>query len=454
MNTERKRRKGRRGWPKLLLAPLAGCLLGGPGCVGPGVGPADAPPNLIAGAGVSAGGTVPTWHEIKDTLGLTRTGATVAPPADSLVLRGESLVPEKSNILLVDAKGKPTADARMIAAREAFRQENYARAEDMFYDVADDKNTSATLAAEAIFYRAECLRLQGHYPKAADLYVDLMNKFHHNPYREQAIQHMFEIANYWLEDTREEMKEEKEKREGKRWFVWPRFISFDKTKPILDREGRAVEKLEQVRLYDISGPLADQALFMAGTVKLFNENYREADHYFSQIHKRHPESPLAPKAVELAIFCKHMSTGGSDYDGRKVAEARQLVQDAYRKYPELVKTKREFLERQMQGITLQQAETDFNTAEFYKRTGHPASAYWYYEVVRRRYPGTKYAEKSTERMTEIRARLEKDQVALPGAGPAPPGPASDRSWQPPAQAGPPVAATPAPPNRMPALPSR
>src|SRR5919109_643019 len=145
--------------------------------------------------------------------------------------------------------------------------------------------------------------------------LDLLNKFAHSPYREQAVQHMYEIANYWLDDTREEMREEKERKEGKRWFVWPRFVSFDRTKPLLDREGRAVEKLEQVRLYDIKGPLADRALFLCGAVKLYNEDYREADHYFSQVHTSHPDSPLAPKAVELAIYCKHMSTGGPEYDG-------------------------------------------------------------------------------------------------------------------------------------------
>src|SRR5262249_21912498 len=160
------------------------------------------------------------------------------------------------------------------------------------------------------------------------------------------------------------MREDKERREGKRWAVWPRFFAWDRTKPFMDREGRAVEKLEQVRLFDLNGPLADHALFMCGTVKLYHENYREADHYFSQIHATHPNSPLAPKAVELAIFCKHMSTGGADYDGRKVAEARKLVQAAFQSYPELARDKEKFLTEQLIGINMQQAEKDFKIAEF------------------------------------------------------------------------------------------
>jgi outer membrane protein assembly factor BamD (BamD/ComL family) len=277
-----------------------------------------------------------------------------------------------------------------------------------------------------MYYRAECNRLQGYYPKAADLYVNLLNKFSHTPYREQAIQHMFDIANYWLDDTRAEMREYKEKREGKRWVVWPRFISFDRTKPFLDREGRAIEKLEQVRLHDGRGPLADHALFMCGVVKLFNEDYRNADTYFSEVANKHKDSPLAAKSVELAIYCKHMSTGGSDYDGRKVAEARTLVQTAFDNYPSLAHEKRAFLLRQLDNINLQQADKDFKMAEFYQRTGHPGSAYFYYELVRRRYPGTKYAEMSVKRMNELRGKLEKEQAKQasgPPAGPGPGGPA-------------------------------
>src|SRR5262249_44330772 len=153
-----------------------------------------------------------------------------------------------------------------------------------------------------------------------------------------------------------------------------------------------------------NGPLADRALFLAGTVKLHNENYRDADHYFSQIHARHPESPLAPKAIELAIYCKHMSTGGPDYDGRKSAEARQLVQAAFRSYPKLAEEKRGFRERQMEGISLEQAQKEYNMADFYRRTGHPGAAYFYYKLVERRYAGSALARQAGQKAEEVRAK--------------------------------------------------
>jgi outer membrane protein assembly factor BamD (BamD/ComL family) len=343
---------------------------------------------------------------------------------ESLVLGAEGLAPEKQAKTALPEQ----MSQALAAAREHFRKEEYAKAEPLFTYVSEKDKNPPPAIQESMYYRAECLRLQGYYPKAADIYAGLLNKFPNTQYREQCVQRMYDIANYWLDDTRAEMREEKEKADGKRWIVWPRFVSFEKSKPLLDREGRAVEKLEQVRLHDLNGPLADQALWMCGIVKMYNENYREADNYFSQIPNRHPDSPLAPQALEYAIFCKHMSTGGSDYDGRKTAEARKLVQTAFRSYPSLANDpeKRAYLEDQVKGIDLQQAEKDYKIAEFYRRTGHPGSAYFYYQLVRKRYPDTKYARMAEESWNNLREKLESKQ----GDASVTNAPAGGSGWQP------------------------
>ncbi|MCY2938604.1 MAG: tetratricopeptide repeat protein [Planctomycetota bacterium] len=294
-------------------------------------------------------------------------------------------------------------EGRLAGGREYFRQGEYSKAEAIFHRLYRNQKNPLPVLEEARYYEAECLRLQGHYPKAADTYVDLLNKFDRTQYKEQAVQHMYDIANYWLDDTRTQMAQEREKKEGKRWFVTPAFITLERSKPFMDREGRAIEKLEQVRYHDINGPLADKALFMCGCVKFFRTDYIEADYFFSQIHERHPNSDLAPQSVELAIISKHLSTGGADYDGRKVAEARLLVHSAFTNYPELA-DKKDFLTRQLVGITMQQAEKDFKVAEFYERTKHPSSAFFYYELVRRRYPGTPYGEEAKIRMADLRQK--------------------------------------------------
>jgi outer membrane protein assembly factor BamD (BamD/ComL family) len=98
---------------------------------------------------------------------------------------------------------------------------------------------------------------------------------------------------------------------------------------------------------------------------------------------------------------------GPDYDARKLAEARQLVDTGLRSYPEL-KDKKDYLENTLVRINEAQAQKDFNIAEFYRRTKHHGAAYFYYEIVRRRYPGTKWAEQATERMHEVRTEVESE----------------------------------------------
>jgi outer membrane protein assembly factor BamD (BamD/ComL family) len=344
------------------------------------------------------------------------------PVSGGVVLRDDQLEETR--------KTPPKGSVELAEARELYRKGDYAAAQKKFDAIADNTKNSALVAEEARYYEAECLRLQAYYPKAADTYVKLLNDFPQGTYKEQALQHMFDIANFWLEDTRKQMELAREKREGKRWWVPVNFVHWHKSKPLLDEEGRAIEKLEQVRYNDITGPLADKSLFLMGSVKFFNEDYREADHYFSQLVEMHPNSQFATQGVELAIISKHMSTGGADYDGRKVAEARHLVHAALHNYPELAKNKTEFLQRQLVGITMQQAEKDYKMAEFYRRTGHPESAYFYYEIVRRRYPGTKYFELATQRMHELHAAARADQ--RPITPPAPPAPGPQLPAAPPA----------------------
>jgi len=330
------------------------------------------------------------------------------PPAESLVLRGDGLVEEKP-----PAPG--SVEEKLAGAHELFRRGEYDIAGDLYHSLRDKKTNPERVLVEATYYEAECLRLQARYPKAADTYSLLITTWPSNPYKEQAAQHLYEIANFWLEDTRTRMKETREKREKKRWWVTPQYFHMDKNKPFADEEGRAIQKLELVHLADIDNSLglADRALFLAGAVHFFNENYKEAEHYLSQIHNAYPNSPLAQQSLELAIIAKTNSTGGAEYDSRKVAEARELVQAAFNNYPQLREHKEEFLSSKLLGINAQQAEKDYKIAEFYRRTGHPGSAWFYYELVVRRYPKTEHAKLALQKKEELRAKLEKEGKPVP-----------------------------------------
>ena len=272
----------------------------------------------------------------------------LAPPSDNFVLRGDKLEPD------VPAHSEAAVE-QLASAHEYFRAGDYEKAEILFNRIEKKKKTSPALAEEAIFYEAESLRMQRCLPRAADTYNKLLNEFPSGAYRDVCIQRMFEIANFWLQDTRVKMTEEEEKRQGKRWMVWPDAPHFEREKPLFDETGRAIEKLEQVRYNDMTGPYADKALFLAGGVKFFQKDYKEAEFYYSQLVEMHPNSPFAQQAIKLAIICKVLATGGAPYDGRRVAEARKLVDTALRSYPELASKDGDFLQRQLLTITAQQS---------------------------------------------------------------------------------------------------
>jgi outer membrane protein assembly factor BamD (BamD/ComL family) len=333
----------------------------------------------------------------------------------------------------------------LAAAQDRYRRSDWAGAESGFHKIAEDTKNSPQVAEEARYYEAECLWREGKFPKAVDTFHRQMLDFPRGAYSQPAAQKMFEIANYWLDDTRKEMDDWRLKAEGKKSVIVPAVFHLEKSKPWVDEEGRAVQALENVHTADITGPLADKSLFLAGSVKFFRGDYVEADHFFTMLYQMHKDSPLAPKAIDLAITAKSLENGGPLYDGRKVAEARQLIDTALRAYPELAAQKGEFLQRQLVAINAQQAAKDYETADFYRRIHKEESAYWCFEIVRRRYPGTRYAQMAEVRMEELHQVFEEKQrkAAAGGShlfGKKPP--AEDALAAPPASAPPPQAPGP------------
>src|SRR5205085_2150304 len=140
----------------------------------------------------------------------------------------------------------PRTTPELLDAQEQYRKGDYAAAESAFHKIAENKRNSPPVAEEARFYEAECFYRQDRFPKACDTYHKMLIDFPAGTYREQAVRRTFDIANYWLEDTRTEMAEYREKREGKRWVVVPAACHVEKKKPFLDEEGRAMQALDQV----------------------------------------------------------------------------------------------------------------------------------------------------------------------------------------------------------------
>lgn len=307
----------------------------------------------------------------------------------------------------------PQADEKLAKAQEHFDRGEFSKAHDGFKELADNKGNSASLAEHARYMQAECCRERRDFPKAVDVYHRLLMDFPTGVHRQEACVKIFEISDYWLDDFRHEM----DRRQGEKGVLywrpkWPN--PMDKTRPFLVQESRALEALEYVHTFDFSGPLADKSLFWCGYVNFIRGNFDESDHFFSQLIELHKDSPLRPQAVVYAIQAKNNATGGAIYDGRKCAEAMHLLNIAESSMPELMNdpAMAERLTRAKFAIRFQQAEKDFKTAEYYERTGHPGSAVFYYELTRRRYPGTRYSELATARKDDLKAKMDAGIVPV------------------------------------------
>jgi len=323
-----------------------------------------------------------------------------------------------SSLFHKDHGGKPAGTvfkgaADMAAAEELYLKEEWKPAQVLFEKVAEDTANPPLHTEKARFFEAECLRLRGKYVDAMSTFNRLLQDFQYGVYREQAVGRMYEIANYWLDDTRAQLEAEQEVEEGKRYFVPNNYIHFDSSKPTFDEEGHALKSLEQVYYNDPTGPYADKSLFAAGYVQFRRGNFQAADQLLSQMidnaDRQGKKSEYRDRALELAILAKNNCAGGAHYDGRKAGEALKMINQAKLTSPTLVAERGEFLDTQAKMVRYIQAEKDFDIAEFYRRNGHPASAWFYYELVRRRYQGTEFHDQAVARMKEINGDLTEQQ---------------------------------------------
>ncbi len=321
--------------------------------------------------------------------------------------------------LVTSSYNDPQAEAKLAKAEEHFAAKDYREARPIFADLADNKQNPVLLAEKARFHEAECLREQKKLPDAVATYNRLLQDFPAGAYRERACTKMYEVAYGWLEeDTLADIEAE---RTGTKAPWWKRLDklapnAFDKTRPMFDTEGEAVKALDNVHTHDLTGPNADKALFWCGYIHFTRGRFEEADHFFSQLVEMHKDSKLRPVALEMAIMAKNNSTGGAVYDSQKASEALQLVHHAEATEPTYGADdkKTAWLTRQKLAVRMQLAEKDFKTAEYYERTNHPGSAYFYYELVCRRYPGTKFSDLAKDRLValdHVRQKLEAEKAA-------------------------------------------
>lgn len=302
---------------------------------------------------------------------------------------GWSMIPVRGT-----ASGNPSKE--YAAAEALFRAEKYSDSAKAFKRIA--KQFQGTPVEEdALFMQAESEFLQDRLPKAQDLYAGLLKKYPTTRHLPQAIQRTYDIAYFWLEDSRLASQGKPTKHSS-----FTNSLNFvDKKRPILDTEGRAIEAIQTIQQYDPFGPLTDDAVMMAGAYKFVNGHYYEAATFYETMIADQPKSEHAARATVLGAQSYLRAYDGPVYDGSDLESAERLTKAALARGIELPADQREKLERDLRLIHLERAKREYTVAEHYMRNNQNLSARYYLAKISKDYNDTDYGKRSEQEIARI-----------------------------------------------------
>jgi len=173
----------------------------------------------------------------------------------------------------------------------------------------------------------------------------------------------------------------------------------NRSRPIFDTRGRALQALKSIWMNDPTGPLADDALMLTASHYLRKGDFVESDRYFQILREEYPKSPHLEGAFVLGSHVKLMSYQGAVYDGTRLEEARELKESALRLFPD--STDRSRLRDELQKIEEAAAARDWALIEFYQRKDKPRAVAVYCNELVQNHPQSTYAQRARQLLAEL-----------------------------------------------------
>ena len=305
----------------------------------------------------------------------------------------------------------PEAEADLEAAMKVFDAGDHAKALPLLKKIADREGKKGTSPwyQSALFYTAECQFQLGMYVAANDSYVTLVKK---NPglepkYLDKVVAREYEIAQIWLATEDPKAK------------PLPFSARFNGQMPLVDSDSHAVKILEQVRMQDIKGPLADVAVLRMADHYHTVGDYESAALYYDQLVADHPKSEYRERAMRSSIDAKMKGYIGPQYDSTGLESAREMVKQTMTSYPENQEGAKG-LDHTLDIINDQEAERNYEVGKYYIRAMKPTSAEYQFGMVMAKWPKSKWATMAKKEMASIakaprKASLPSKIMTLPGS---------------------------------------
>ncbi|MBX3438277.1 MAG: hypothetical protein KF861_12355 [Planctomycetaceae bacterium] len=265
---------------------------------------------------------------------------------------------------------------------------------------------------DALFMTAEAQFMQQKYSWAQDSYDRLLERYPSTRHMDQVTRQMFRIAQAWMNfpdanqndnvELASSELQETNPRTGNRSFKRPSFFNVtDRSRPVFDTAGRALQALQSIWLNDASGPLADDALMLTANYHLQTGNFIEAARVYQLLRDQYPDSPHFKDAYLLDSHVRLASYEGPAYDSLSLKQSRELRETAQRLFPDLTPEQRERLERELARIQISEVEREWHKVEFYQSKGQVESIELHCNIILNRFPDSPYAERARETLADI-----------------------------------------------------
>jgi len=212
------------------------------------------------------------------------------------------------------------------------------------------------------FMKAEMFFARGKYTKGVRGYDDFLSKYPESEFHEAAMDREFAIATAYLS--------------GERRTVLGifRIRGYEEGEKIMDR------------IIDRSGntPMAERAALAVAKGYEKRGKFNEAYQRWSEISSRWPTGQMGKDALLAMARCKHAAYRGPKYDASGLVSAKSYYENFRERYP---KDAGEIgVDEKLRQINEQLAYKQFETGQYYQRTGSEEPAGFYYRMVTANWP--------------------------------------------------------------------
>lgn len=271
------------------------------------------------------------------------------------------------------------------------RKEQFLDASKAFAKSAD-RWPSSSVEEDALFHQAESLFFAERYPRAEDKFAMLVKKYANTKYIDTLSKRRFQMAKYWLDHYQQD----------KDLPVTPNLTAKDR--PVFDKYGHAIRILEQIRLDDPTGELADDATMLAASASFREGKYYRADEFLTDLRRSFPSSQHQYAAHMLGLRCKVELYQGPSYDAGPLDAAEELIKQMRRQFPTESAKDTELLATAWKDVRMNRAIREMKLAQYRDRRNEVRAARTQYEKIVRDYSDTSLAQNAEERLAQLGGR--------------------------------------------------